>query len=103
MDVLTKNLILSDKTIRLKPFPKTISSHFLSMVMNSDAVQNDLSKKFVGMAPSQVNISQENIRNVFFPLPPLAEQRRIVARLEELIPLIDRIHTPGNVTAQKEK
>ena len=93
VDVLTKNLILSDKTIRLKPFPKTISSHFLSMVMNSDAVQNDLSKKFVGMAPSQVNISQENIRNVFFPLPPLAEQRRIVARLEELMPLVDTLET----------
>ena len=93
VDILTKNLILSDKTIRLKPFPKTISSHFLSMVMNSDAVQNDLSKKFVGMAPSQVNISQENIRNVFFPLPPLAEQRRIVARLEELMPLVDTLET----------
>ena len=29
------------------------------------------------------------LKNQLFPLPPLAEQRRIVARLEELMPLID--------------
>ena len=52
---------------------------------------------------SQPNLNLSKISNMLVPLPPLAEQRRIVARLEELMPLIDRIHTPGNVTAQKEK
>ena len=35
------------------------------------------------------NISQDIIKNTLIPLPPLAEQKRIVARLEELLPLCE--------------
>ena len=37
---------------------------------------------------AQPNISQEKIKNTVFPLPPLAEQRRIVAKIEELFGVI---------------
>ncbi len=36
------------------------------------------------------NISMETINNLLIPLPPLAEQKRIVAKIEELLPYIDR-------------
>ena len=39
----------------------------------------------------QESISIDAIRNVIVPLPPLAEQKRIVARLEELLPLCERL------------
>lgn len=37
-----------------------------------------------------VAITGEVVRNQVIPLPPLAEQHRIVAKIEELLPLIDR-------------
>ena len=36
------------------------------------------------------NINQIIVKNCLFPLPPLAEQRRIVAKIEELMPLVER-------------
>ena len=49
-------------------------------------------QSYIGMAEggAQPNISKEKIVNSLIPLPPAEEQRRIVAKIEELIPLVDR-------------
>ena len=39
---------------------------------------------------NQTELSANIVRALLFPLPPLAEQKRIVAKIEELLPLIDR-------------
>ena len=44
----------------------------------------------MGIGGAQSNISKEKIVNAVVPLPPFAEQRRIVAKLEELLPLCDQ-------------
>ena len=41
-------------------------------------------------ATAQPGLSVAKINQVLFPLPPLAEQKRIVAKIEELLSLIDR-------------
>ncbi|HBH11591.1 MAG TPA: restriction endonuclease subunit S [Clostridiales bacterium] len=44
-----------------------------------------------GVGGAQPNISREKIVVNLLPLPPLAEQQRIVQRLEELLPLCDAL------------
>ena len=43
------------------------------------------------MGGAQPNISKAKIIATTIPLPPLAEQHRMVARLEELLPLCDAL------------
>ncbi len=45
----------------------------------------------MGEGGAQPNISKEKIVNSIIPLPPLAEQKRIVAKLEELLPLCEKL------------
>ena len=48
-------------------------------------------QSYIGMAEggAQPNISKEKIVNSLIPLPPAEEQRRIVAKIEELLPYVD--------------
>ena len=49
-------------------------------------------QSYIGMAEggAQPNISKEKIVNSLIPLPPAEEQRRIVAKIEGLLPYVDR-------------
>ena len=52
-------------------------------------------KRFIAMGGggAQPNISKEKITNTHIPLPPLSEQYRIVARIEELFAQLDKIES----------
>ena len=47
-------------------------------VLNSSAIHDRIMAATVGMADSQVNISQSSIQSIIVPIPPLNEQTRIV-------------------------
>jgi type I restriction enzyme S subunit len=42
---------------------------------------------------AQPNLNVQKIKEVFVPLPPLAEQRRIVAKVSQLMALVDELET----------
>ena len=45
----------------------------------------------VATGTAQKTIGLKSLRNLLIPLPPLAEQKRIVAKIEELLPLCDKL------------
>ena len=72
----------------LRPF-KCIYTRFLSMLIGSPFSRQYLSGTAVGT--TMQNLNQTILLNLPFGLPPLAEQHRIVAKVDELMVLCDRL------------
>ena len=64
-------------------------NQFIYYVINSAYFRNTL---LGDTGTTTINqITQDMLKNVLVPLPPIAEQKRIVAKLEEILPLCDRL------------
>ncbi|MCI5137526.1 MAG: hypothetical protein D3922_03725 [Candidatus Electrothrix sp. AR1] len=83
--------MLSDKIIRFHPIK--IYGEFLELFIGGHIFQNLIKGFKTGMAQSQVNISQVNLKKVILPLPPLPEQKAIVTKVEKLLALCDQLET----------
>lgn len=89
---LTQNLLLSDKTIRFR-ISSEISSRYANMVNKAPFVRAHFIRNATGASPSMKNLSRESITSHAFPLPPLAEQVKIVERFEELMSIADTLES----------
>jgi type I restriction enzyme S subunit len=72
------------------PINVKIDSRFLLYYMLSDAFNLQISQAMSSRV-KMPKINQNELAKVLVPLPPLAEQKRIVAKLEELLPLCERL------------
>ncbi len=59
------------------------------MWIRSPFFELQINNSVAGTAYSALTIIK--LKNMFIPLPPLAEQKRIGERLEKLLPLCDRL------------
>jgi len=68
--------------MRLRLRTNKISKRFLLLAINSQVVQSQFKEITKGTTRPRVNLTI--VRKLELPLPPLAEQKRIVAKIEEL-------------------
>ena len=68
---------------------KLVNVKFIIFAINSPTIKKDLLMQSVDMAIP--NLSLENISNCTVPLPPLAEQERIVSAIETVFAQLDEI------------
>ena len=74
---------------------ETLSREYLLWFFKSDHFISNGKKSFTGTAGQQ-RIHKDYLSTCLLPLPPLAEQKRIVAKIEELLPLLDRYEQAWN-------
>ena len=64
-----------------------INSEYLKLFMSSPLYWEQL--KNFSMGTGQPNVNGQSLNKLKIPIPPLSEQKRIVEKLEEILPLVD--------------
>ena len=72
------------------PLNTQLDSAFLLRFLLSDTFNHQISLAMSSRV-KMPKINQDELGRVLLPLPPMAEQKRIVARLEELLPLCEKL------------
>lgn len=87
---------IHDGWLRISP-PDSLDKDFLYTLLSSRFIRNVFAASASGAVV--LNLNAEKVRLVPIPLPPLAEQSRIVTRVEELMCLCDALEAKGQLEA----
>jgi type I restriction enzyme, S subunit len=98
VDVPCPKLMISDKLIRFRAVGR-LAPRFIALTLNAGHSFDQIEAAKSGMAVMQMNISQDKLRAIPIPLPPVAEQHRIVAKVDALMALCDRLEASLTATA----
>lgn len=80
--------LLNQRVLKIVAKSNLISPDYLLFLINSDWFHKKLSSKAAGLA--QANLKLEHVFLMEVPLPPIEEQYKIVAKIEELFECIDK-------------
>lgn len=85
-------LMMSDKIVRFI-FPDVVEKAFVNIVNSSSFARQYYAKRASGTSSSMKNVGRDVMGRLPVPTPPLAEQKRIVAKVEQLMALCDTLET----------
>lgn len=89
---ITETVLHPDKLIRVVPDGELVDDRFLSLQMQTESVRQFLEPR-IRTTAGQSGITGSDIRAIPVALPPLAEQHRIVAVLEDHLSRLDAART----------
>jgi len=76
--------------VRLRSFPECVYSRYLCFALSTVFVREQIERP-IRTTSGVKNINSTEISNLVIPFPPLAEQRRIVAKTDQLMALCDHL------------
>jgi type I restriction enzyme, S subunit len=88
----TTDAIYCDHFIRMRIDPERLFPTYTALVGDSQLVRDQIKRLFITTA-GQKTVNQGHIRSLCIPVPPAAEQRRIAAKVNELMDLVDDLET----------
>ncbi|WP_251576654.1 restriction endonuclease subunit S [Limosilactobacillus agrestimuris] len=78
-----------DSHVTLIRVNRNVDPQFIYYYLISPIIQNNLDEYLTGTT-KQKELGLNSILNVVLPIPPINEQKRIVAKIEKLMPLVDK-------------
>lgn len=79
---------IHDGWLVLSQFIEVFNKEFLYYLLSSSMVFNQFSSRVSGAVVN--NLNSDKVRLTLVPIPPLEEQKRIVAKIEELMPYVEK-------------
>ena len=77
--------------IRIRASLKYFNPHFLNLAMNTTEFRKTQIVPLIKKQTGQANVNGTALKNMLIPVPPLPEQHRIVAKVDELMILCDQL------------
>lgn len=99
VEKINSNLLLSDKSIRIELYPD-IKTYYINTLNNSSYGENYRVSLGTNKSTTMNNLTREQILNFVIPLPPLAEQKEIVVRVEKHLQTISNLE--NQITEREE-
>ncbi len=87
-DDLDDGVIVAD-LIRLRVNSNLLSRDYITYTINSNTVIIQFLEQATGITRQRVNLSK--VRDLLIPVPPLAEQKRIVEKCDSLLSFCNQI------------
>lgn len=80
---------LGQRTMLIRPYHKYVSNQYLLLALTEPHLLERASEHAIGSTVKHLRVG--DVENLNIPLPPLSEQHRIVAKVNELIAICDQL------------
>jgi type I restriction enzyme S subunit len=91
---------LGQRTMLIRPTHAFVSNEFLLLALTEPNLLERASEHAVGLTVKHLRVG--DVENLNIPLPPLAEQHRIVAKVDELMTLCDQLKSRLQTSQQTQ-
>ncbi|MBL0572663.1 restriction endonuclease subunit S [Aeromonas hydrophila] len=91
---------LGQRTMLIRPMHEFVSNQFLLLALTEPHLLERASEHAVGLTVKHLRVG--DVENLNIPLPPLEEQHRIVAKVDELMALCDQLKSRLQISQQTQ-